>query len=229
MHHISDMDLIELETCYPIFGSLSSSLKQATLQRLFRVKASPGQVLFDTNDPCNMYLLLISGSLRVLQPAINGRELLLYRLNPGESCVLTVSCLLGTKPYPARAVSESDLVGYGLAKDDFQHLLTQSETFRNFVFSFFDEKILHLMQMIETLAWGQLDQRLASLLLKQGDIISTTHHKLANEVGSVREVVSRVLKDMEQRGLIQLGRRQIVITNRTGLNKIAQPYGDMSH
>ncbi|HNB54614.1 MAG TPA: Crp/Fnr family transcriptional regulator [Anaerolineales bacterium] len=223
------MDLLELETNYPVFSSLSPLLKQATFQRLFRVKAQPGQVVFDTNDPCNTFFLLLSGTLRVIQPSLNGRELVLYRLSPGDSCILTVSCLLGAKSYPARGISETELIGYGLSKDGFQDLLTQSEAFRKFVFGFFAEKILNLMQMIETLAWGQLDQRLATLLLKHGDVIPTTHHMLANEVGSVREVVSRVLKDMEQQGLVQLGRRQIVVINRAGLKKIAQPFGDLSH
>lgn len=223
------MNINDLETLYPVFRALPPLLKQAAQQSLFRVKATPGEVLFNAGDPCNIFLLVVSGSLRVIQPASNGRELLLYRLGPGDTCILTVSCLLGARSYPARGVSETELVGYAIPKELFQQLITQSETFRTFVFGFFAEKILSLMEFVETLAWSQLDQRLATLLLEKGDKVSTTHQRLANEVGSVREVVSRVLKDLEQKELIQLGRRQIVILNKRGLEKIAHPFGDTSH
>ncbi len=223
------MNLTDLEHLYPVFRSLPPLLKQATEKTLFRVDAAPGQVLFDTGDPCHAFLLIASGSLRVVQPAPDGRELLLYRLGAGDTCILTVSCLMGAKPYPARGISDTDLVGYALSRELFQQLLSQSETFRHFVFYFFAEKILGLIDLIETLAWSQLDRRLAALLLEKGTMIQTTHQLLANEVGSVREVVSRVLKDLEQKGLVQLGRGQIAILDTAGLEKIARPFGDTSH
>ena len=111
----------------------------------------------------------------------------------------------------------------------FNQLVSRSDVFRQFVFSFFAERVASLMDLIKVLTWGQLDRRLALILLERGEIIEATHRMLANELGSVREVVSRILKEFEQKGLVQLQRKKIVILDQAGLQKIATPFGDLSH
>jgi CRP/FNR family transcriptional regulator len=140
-----------------------------------------------------------------------------------------VSCLLGQADYPARGVVETDLVGYAISRPMFNRLLAESEPFRAFVFQFFAQRVANLMALLEGVAFGQLDQRLAELLARRGPVIPTTHQMLADELGSVREVVSRILKDFESQSLVQLQRGRIRVVDQQSLARIASPLRDSSH
>jgi CRP/FNR family transcriptional regulator len=111
----------------------------------------------------------------------------------------------------------------------FNRLLAESEPFRAFVFHFFAERIANLMALLERVAFGQLDQRLADLLARRGPVIQTTHQMLADKLGSVREVVSRILKDFESQSLVQLQRGRIRVIDQQALAQIAAPLRDSSH
>jgi CRP/FNR family transcriptional regulator, anaerobic regulatory protein len=229
LNGLSEADFIELEGVFPVLSLLSPLLRQASQQELRGFEMDAGKTLFDLGDPCLAYILLTSGSVRVIQPAYNGRELLLYRLEPGETCILTISCLLGTKPYPARGISETPIEGYLMSRAMFTQLVSRSDAFRHYIFSFFAERVANLMELIKLLTWGQLDRRLALIMIEKGRIIKATHRDLANEVGSVREVVSRILKEFEKKGLVHLYRKKIVVLDQAGLERIAVPFGDSSH
>ncbi|MCB0104702.1 MAG: Crp/Fnr family transcriptional regulator [Caldilineaceae bacterium] len=198
-----------------------------TLQQLVRQSTQPvhvpaGTLLFDLDYPCNLFLLILDGAIRVVKPALSGREILLYRLEPGDSCILTVSCLLGQNDYPARGVVEQALVGYALPRPLFTQLLEESTPFRNFVFHFFGERMSHLMSLVEEVAFQQMDQRLAALLVERGPLLTITHQQLADELGSAREVMSRILKHFEGKGWVELARGQIHVTNATALSRYAE-------
>ena len=103
----------------------------------------------------------------------------------------------------------------------FERLLADSTVFRDFVFHLFADRIAELMQLVEEIAFQRLDQRLARLLLARGKDIQTTHQALADELGSVREIVSRLLKGFAAEGLVSLGREHIAILDRAGLSRLA--------
>jgi CRP/FNR family transcriptional regulator len=163
---------------------------------------------------------VIEGSVRVAKCAPNGRELPLYRVTPGETCIISSSCLLGNEDYNARGITEADTLLMLLPKQVFDELLAEP-AFRGFVFNLFAERIADLMQLIEEVAFHRLDQRLATLLLGKGRILHTTHQHLADELGSVREFVSRLLKGFSAQGLVKLSREQIEILDPAGLRRIA--------
>lgn len=146
---------------------------------------------------------------------------MLYRVQPGDSCILTVSCLLGRAHYPAAGVVEEDLAAYNISRDLFNYLLEESTLFREFVFRFFAERVATLMELIEEVGFRPLDQRLAATLIGRGTIVRVTHQTLADEVGSVREVVSRILKNFERRSILRLERGQIHILDEAALRQIA--------
>lgn len=160
------------------------------------------------------------GGIHVIKRAANGRELPLYRVLPGDSCIMTSSCLLGQADYNACGITESDTELVFLPKPAFDLLLTHAP-FRIFVFRLFAERIGELMQLVEEVAFQKLDQRLANLLLGRGKLIQTTHQQLADELGSVREMVSRLLKGFAEQGLVRLGREQIEILDPAGLRKLS--------
>jgi len=179
-----------------------------------------GQLLFDDHQACEGFPFVIEGSVRVVKCAPNGRELPLYRVNAGETCIISSSCLLGKEDYNARGVTERDTDLMLLPRTVFEALLAEP-VFRDFVFHLFAERIADLMRLIEEVAFQRLDQRLAAVLLGKGRVLHVTHQQLADELGSVREFVSRLLKGFSDQGLVKLSREQIEIIDPVGLRGIA--------
>lgn len=206
---------------YPVIRALPSQLIEALQQQGQPVHGLPGQVMFSVNDPCNNFLMVVEGVLRVGKSSASGREMALYRVQPGDSCILTVSCLLGEATYPAAGVVEKELSGIAIPRNLFDRLIAESPPFRRFIFSFFAERLTVLMTLIEAVAFQRLDGRLAALLVQEGPCLKKTHQMLADELGSVREVVSRLLKEFETQGLVQLERGQILVLEPGQLARIA--------
>ncbi|MDO8958829.1 MAG: Crp/Fnr family transcriptional regulator [Rhodocyclaceae bacterium] len=209
-----------LNELYPVLQTVPLPLQVRFASEARQMEAPAGTVLFDERQSCQGFPLVLSGAIRVAKLAANGRELPLYRVLPGESCIITSSCLLGHIDYNARGVAEGDTTLMLLPRPLFDELLAQAP-FRDFVFKLFSERIVELMQLIEEVAFRKLDQRLANLLLGKGRQLHTTHQQLADELGSVREMVSRLLKGFADQGLVRLGREQIEILDPAGLRKVA--------
>ena len=209
------------------FPSLAAA-PAATLERLARGsvhrKVPPGTVMFSAHSPCSGYPLVLGGSIRVLQRYPNGRELQLYRVKPGESCLLSGSCLLGQASYDASGIAETEVELLIVPPAEFQALIAGDETFRRPVFAMFGERLAALMQVVEAIAYQKLDQRLAALLVNKGPEgdIHATHQALADELGSVREIVSRLLRSFEDRGWVDLGRERIRVVDRGALAGLAR-------
>jgi CRP/FNR family transcriptional regulator len=221
------MDVQQIKTklveLYPAFASMPAGLLDETVSHAVVRTVPAGTVMFDEANPCQAFPMLLSGSIRVTKTGANGRELQLYRVVPGESCILSSSCLLGGAPYPARGIAESEVTVVALTGPIFNRLVAAHEPFRNYVFSLFSERIADLLQLVDAVAFQKLDQRLAALLLGKGKVIRTTHQALADELGSVREIVSRLLKSFADQGLVSLGREQIEIMDPAGLRRITAP------
>ncbi len=214
-----------LVALYPVLSRLTAAEQDALRREVQSAHIPAGTVLFDLDSPCSLFLLLTAGTVRVVKPALSGREIVLYRLDPGDSCILTVSCLLGESSYPARGVAETDVAAYILPRPLFYRLLGDSEPFRAFVFRYFAARISELMQLVEEVAFGAIDQRLANLLVTQGPRLEMTHQQIADELGTVREVVSRRLKVLEQQGLVRLRRGQVEVLDLKRLGRVAAPAG----
>src|SRR3972149_1892727 len=162
---------------------------QAELRAAASVMHLPaGTVVFDEDQPCQGFPLLLPGNTRVVKAAPNGRELQLYRVTPGESCILTSSCLLGHSRYHARGIAEQALEIVVLPAASFHALLGSHEAFRSYVFHLFSDRLTDLMQLVSAVAFQKLDQRLARLLIGKPSPIHATHQALADELGSAREI-----------------------------------------
>ncbi len=181
--------------------------------------------VFHQGDACQNYLIVIRGSIRVFSRAENGREIVLYRLHNGDSCILTTSCLFGQTRYPAEGISETEVTALAIPADVFDRGIQRSDSFRRMVFHSFTTHVQLLITLVEEVAFGKLDIRLAKCLLKHQTnthIIKITHQELATELGSAREVISRQLKELEQKRIILLHRGSIEIINRTGLVQLME-------
>jgi CRP/FNR family transcriptional regulator len=207
---------------YPMLRELPAAELDNLLAAAGTMRPPAGTMVFDENQPCRGFPLLLSGSIRVIKAAPSGRELQLYRVNPGESCILTSGCLLGHTRYQARGVAEAELEMVLLPANSFYELLGKHESFRNYVFNLFSERLTDMMQLVSAVAFQKLDQRLAKLLIGKPSPIHTTHQALADELGSAREIVSRLLKGFADHGWVELGREQIIINDATALKKFAE-------
>lgn len=206
---------------FPALKDLPAALLARVWQEASHLKAPAGTVLFETGSLCQAFPMLLSGSIRVVRAGSNGRELQLYRVTPGESCIMTSSCLLGNASYPALGVAESDISAIVIPKTMFNLLLGEHPPFRAYVFALFAARLSSLMQLVEEVAFRKLDQRLAALLLTKGKVINATHQNLADELGSVREIISRLLKSFQGQGLVSLGREQIQVLDQESLRRMA--------
>ena len=179
---------------------------------------------FHQGDACSNYLLILSGSIKVMTRAENGREIVLYRLGDGDSCVLTTSCLFGNARYPAEGISETDVTALAIPAARFNQAIQHSKPFREFVFNSFSSHLSSLISLVEEVTFGRLDIRLARHLLKSCNNdarLEITHQQLATELGSAREVISRLLKDFESRGWLKLHRGSLEILDKQSLENIS--------
>jgi CRP/FNR family transcriptional regulator len=194
------------------------------------IRRADGAVLFDEGESCPGLLVLERGAVRVSRVAPGGRELLLYRVQPGETCVLTLSCLLSSTSYGGRGVAEGEVDGVLVPIESFHRLTATSEAFRRFVFTSFAERIRGLLDLAGAVTFERLDQRLAAALLarveREGRIeLAVTHAELAAELGTVRERVSRLLEGFESGGAVELGRGRIRVRSKDALRDLASRAG----
>jgi len=216
------VDPEKLLDLYPPLGGLPIERLRALFAPQAVMHLPAGSQVFAEHQPCQGFPLLLEGSIKVVKLAASGRELMLYRVAPGGSCIISSSCLLGHTDYNARGIAETPLALLVLPVRDFATLMVEHAPFRDFVFHLFAERIGELMQLVEEVAFARLDQRLAKLLLARNEtVLSVTHQQLADELGSVREIVSRLLKGFAAQGLVALGREQLTIADRAGLQKLA--------
>ncbi|GAB1459099.1 Crp/Fnr family transcriptional regulator [Thauera sp.] len=217
---LSPTDTTQLDARYPVLADLSAPARTRLLHSAQWMRVPAGAMLFDDRQACEGFPFVVEGSVRVSKCAPSGRELPLYRVGPGETCIISSSCLLGHEDYNARGVTESDTLLMLLPKAVFDEMMGE-RPFRDFVFHLFAERIADLMQLIEEVAFRKLDQRLAALLLGKGRVLHVTHQQLADELGSVREIVSRLLKGFAEQGFVRLAREQVEIIDAAGLRQLA--------
>ena len=206
---------------YPALAALTQEEIAALCKPEVTAVIAEGTELFAERHACRGFPLLIEGSIKVVKNTPAGREMLLSRVEPGGSCVITSSCLLGHTRYTARGIAETPLRMLMLPTALFEKLIAGNAAFRDFVFHLLAERIAELMLLVEEVAFHRLDQRLAKLLLGKGEPIHATHQTLADELGSVREIVSRLLKGFAGQGLVTLGRERIELVDRDGLRQLA--------
>ena len=188
------------------------------------VSLPAGVRVYEPGRAAEAYLIVLDGVVRVQQVSEGGREIVLYRVSAGESCTLTTACLLGHEDYSAEAVTETAVKAVALPRTVFDELVATSPEFRRFVFGAFSSRITALFRLLEQVAFGRLDvrlaQRLVDLASASGEVMMT-QQQLAAEIGSAREVISRTLADFQRRGWVDVGRGRLKVVNRPALAALA--------
>ncbi|SDZ40478.1 cyclic nucleotide-binding protein [Jannaschia faecimaris] len=208
---------------FPGLSRLEQPIRDLLLSRSQVVKMPAGTVVFGPGKSPENMLFLLDGSVRVQQVSDTGREIVLYRIHAGESCVLTTACLLAYDDYSAEGLAETQVRAVAVPRTVFDDLVAKSSAFRNFVFATFSKRITDLFLVIEEVAFQRIDVRLAQKLLELSDgadVLSTTHQKLAVELGTAREVITRQLQEFQRRGWIAQSRGTIDLLDRDGLQRL---------
>ena len=206
---------------FPMLDGLPPGRFEDLLAQSQLVRAPAGSVLFESRQPCAGFPLVLEGSIRVTMLAPSGREILLYRVEPGQSCILSGGCLLGHGDYTATGITETDSTILRIPPAVFHDLMLHHEPFRHYVFGMYGARLAEVMELVEEVAFRRLDARLAQLLARRGPVIQTTHQKLADELGSVREIVSRLLRTFEVRGWVKLERERVNVLDPKALEDLA--------
>jgi CRP/FNR family transcriptional regulator len=189
------------------------------------INVPAGKAVFGPGAVPDNLLFLLDGRVRVQQTSESGRDIVLYRVEAGESCVLTTASLLAHEPYSAEGVTETDVTAVAIPRGAFDRLMASSQEFRDFVLTAYARRITDLFRVIDDVAFGRIDVRLAGRLLAlatEGDDLATTHQQLATELGTAREVISRVLHDFQKRGFVAQSRGKITLLDRHQIAKLAE-------
>ncbi|WP_184010446.1 Crp/Fnr family transcriptional regulator [Rubricella aquisinus] len=207
----------------------TAALPRSVRDRLVRVarviKMTKGAQVFGPVNVPDSLLFLYEGRIRVSQSSDSGREIVLYRVDAGESCVLTTACMLAEEAYNAEGIAETDITAIVLPKPAFDQLASEEEAFRKFIFAAYSRRLIDLLRVVDDVAFGHMDVRLAERLLDlAGDMkeVTATHQQLASELGTAREVVSRVLSDFQKRDMIAQSRGRIALIDKPTLRALAE-------
>lgn len=210
-----------LLAAYPALRSVPQARLAEAAARLPTLEVEAGARLFAEGQPCQGFPFVIEGQVRVARGSADGRELELYRVGPGEVCVVSAGCLFGGVPMTAHGHAA---VPTRLAMVDRETLLewTDSRPWRLFLFGLMADRMAELTALVEAVAFQRLDQRLARSLLGHGPVVQTTHQRLADELGTAREIVSRLLGRLEDQQMVRLGRERIEVLDPARLRQLAE-------
>ncbi|MDP2366958.1 Crp/Fnr family transcriptional regulator [Rhodoferax sp.] len=204
---------------YPALAKVRPTLAELA-PAVAPVTVPAGTVLFSENAPCRGFPLVLSGEVKVSRNSGDGRSLELYRVVPGELCLVSSACLFRTQPLSAHGITTKASTLLLIPPDIFQRWL-ETPSFRDEVLGLFAERMADLTSLVDAVAFHKLDRRLAAALLGHGQHLAVTHQALANELGTVREIVTRLLRRFEREGWVALGREQIQIVNGAALRELA--------
>lgn len=181
-----------------------------------------GDIAYYQGQTCQNYVMCIEGQTRIFKTSESGREIMLYQVGPGETCVLTTSCLIAGNPFPAESTAQADVLLAALPAANFHRLMVSSPKFRHYVLSNYGDLLSSLIMLVDEVAFASLDLRLARRLLAEANatgVVSKTHQQLALDLGSVREVISRYLSEWERVGWVRSSRGSIEVLDRAALTR----------
>ncbi|CUH51618.1 Crp/Fnr family transcriptional regulator [Shimia marina] len=192
------------------------------------VSVPAGTQIFAPGQTADKLWLLLDGTVKVQQRSETGRDVFLYRVHAGESCVLTTANMLAFEEHTAEGLAETDVRAVAIPRQTFDDLVAKSPVFREFVFTAYSKRITDLFVLIDDILFQRMDVRLAARLLElagETNVVQATHAVLGTELGTAREVISRTLAEFHRRGWIDQSRGEVCLTNRDGLAQLVKSAG----
>jgi CRP/FNR family transcriptional regulator len=199
---------------FPIFFEEGLKKELNSVSKLYRVPA--GDIIMDIDQSIDQIPLVIKGSIKISREDEEGNEIFLYYLEPGHACATSITCCLSGQRSTIRAIAEDDTEYLGIPVQYSDEWMLKYKTWKNFVMNTYSERFEELLKAIDQLAFKKMDERLAKYLHDKADlhddsVIHISHQEIAYDLNTSREVISRLLKQLERIGSIKLGRNRIVI------------------
>jgi CRP/FNR family transcriptional regulator len=217
-------DFLRIKKTLPFLNQADQNLIRSFMGEAFLAKLPADRDVYLQGDIVENIALLLSGSVRVFKIGETGREITLYRFGLGESCVLTANAILNQRSFPAIATVEEDAEVVLIPADVFQSWVKEYDLWRDFVFELLSDRLSAIIDVVDEVVFNRMDQRIAAWLINNmGDQpkIMVTHQKIADDLGSSREVISRLLEDFSKKGWIIPSRGSIEIVDQAALKNIA--------
>lgn len=208
----------------PVLRQADPSFAREFQQNAFFARIPAGRDVFAEGDRVDAIALLVSGVVRVYKIGETGREITLYRFGSGESCILTANAILRNQLFSAIATVEQDAEAVMIPAGTFRDWVRRHERWLEFVLDLLSQRLSSLVEVVEEVAFRRMDFRVAGLLLERSrtqNPLNITHQEIAAELGSSREVISRILENLTRRGLIRLGRGTIEIIDAGALESLS--------
>jgi CRP/FNR family transcriptional regulator len=205
----------------PFLQTAPPQLRRDFTDFAYYAKIPAGRQIFAEGDQVDGIALMMSGVVRVYKLSQTGREITLYRFGEGESCVITANAILHQQDFPAIAAVEQDAEAVMIPAEIFSDWVRRYDEWRDFVFNLVSARLANVMEIVDEVAFQRMDRRIASFLLQRSQLrnpIRITHQEIANEIGSSREVISRLLEDFAQREFVRLSRGEVEVLDSEGLN-----------
>lgn len=218
---ISKEQFERIRRALPVLQHAQPQMVREFLANAYYARLPANHDIFAEGDRADAIALLLSGRVRVYKIGETGREITLYRFGSGESCVLTANAILSHQTFPALATVESDVEAIMIPADVFRAWIDQFDPWRSFFFDLLAQRLVNMLAVVDEVTFRRLDLRLAKLLAQRGEYqnpIAVTHQELASELGSSREVISRLLADFADDGLIKMMRGEIEIVDSDALS-----------
>ena len=209
----------------PFLKKTDSEIAREFRQAAYYARIPAGKDIFVEGDAVQSIALILSGNVRVYKIGENGREITLYRFGLGESCILTANAIMNHQTFPAVALVESEAEAIMVPAETFRDWMRRYDEWRTFLFDLLSQRLADVMGIVDEVVFHRMDARVAALLLRradQGSIVQTTHQEIAAELGTSREVISRILEGFESAGLIRSSRGQVEILEAEELESRAQ-------
>ncbi len=208
----------------PFLQRADETLKSELMRHARFATIPAGHDVFVDGDRVDGIALLLSGVVRVYKIGETGREITLYRFGLGESCILSANAILSQKSFPAIATVEEDAEAVIIPAEVFREWVNKYDLWREFVFDLLSDRLSTVLAVVDEVVFKRMDRRVASFLLNQARVqnpMRITHQEIAAELGSSREVISRILEDFSREGLIESGRGTIEALDLDGLESRA--------
>ncbi len=204
----------QIAEALPFLKKTDSPIAREFRQAAYFARIPEGKDIFVEGDAVQAIALILSGNVRVYKIGEQGREITLYRFGLGESCILTANAIMNQQTFPAVALVESEAEAIMIPAETFRDWMRRYDEWRNFLFDLLSQRLASVMGIVDEVVFHRMDARIAALLLRrteQGSVIQMTHQEIAAELGTSREVVSRILEGFDSAGLISSSRGQIEI------------------
>lgn len=212
-YYINTMNMPEFLRSFPLLKSGPETMVRALVEAGQRRVIPAKSQIYREGDSCSGIAFVLEGDIRVYKIGQTGREITLYEIGPGETCILNASCILAGRTYPAHAAAVTDVGVLLVPAALFRQLVQQHEAMREFVFTLLSQRLSGVMELVEEVAFGRMDERLMNYLIEKSadGHLDSTHQTIASDLGTSREVVSRLLKEMERQGIVRLSRTSIAL------------------